>query len=112
MFLAIARKLNLENFPDIPLRPCGTSRYSTDIAEAFITMQLKTLRPVGAFPGFYCPPAQCSPASAIARRSCLAAGSEICAKFNSQGGVELPPGSPQYSSFKFYLQCAVSPVEE
>ena len=40
MFLAIARKLNLENFRDIPLRPCGTSRYSTEIAEAFITVYL------------------------------------------------------------------------
>ena len=38
MFLAIAIKVNLENFRDIPLRPCGTSRYSTEIAEAFITV--------------------------------------------------------------------------
>ena len=38
MFLAIARKLNLENIRDIPLCPCGTSRYSTEIAEAFITV--------------------------------------------------------------------------
>ena len=38
MFLAIARKLDLENFRDIPLRLCGTSRYSTEIAEAFITV--------------------------------------------------------------------------
>ena len=35
MFLAIARKLNLENFCDIPLRSCITSRYSMEIAEAF-----------------------------------------------------------------------------
>ena len=41
MFLAIARKLNLENFRDIPLRPCGTSRFSTEIAEAFITVQMQ-----------------------------------------------------------------------
>ena len=40
MFLAIARNLNLENIRDIPLRPCGTSRYSTEIAEAFITVYL------------------------------------------------------------------------
>ena len=38
MFLAITRKLNLEIFHDIPLRPCGTSRYNTEIAEAFITV--------------------------------------------------------------------------
>ena len=39
MFLAIARILNLENFRDIPLRPCGTSRYSKEeIAEAFIAV--------------------------------------------------------------------------
>ena len=38
MFLAIARKLNLENFRDIPLRPCGTSNYSSEIAKAFITV--------------------------------------------------------------------------
>ena len=40
MFLAIARKLNLEKFRDIPLRSCGTSRYSTEIAEAFITVHI------------------------------------------------------------------------
>ena len=38
MFLAIARKLNLENIRDIPLRRWGTSWYSTEIAEAFITV--------------------------------------------------------------------------
>ena len=38
MFLAIARKLNLDYFCDMPLRPCGTSRYGTEIAEAFITV--------------------------------------------------------------------------
>ena len=38
MFLAIARKLYLENIRDIPLRQSGTSRYSTEIAEAFITV--------------------------------------------------------------------------
>ena len=37
MFIAIARKLNLENCRDIPLRHCGTSSYSLEIAEAFIT---------------------------------------------------------------------------
>ena len=38
MFLAIGWKLNLENFRDIPLRPCGTSSNSLEIAEAFITV--------------------------------------------------------------------------
>ena len=38
MFLAIARKLYLENIRDIPLRQSGTSRYSTEIADAFITV--------------------------------------------------------------------------
>ena len=40
MFLASARKLNLENFRDIPLRPCGTSSYSSEIAEVFITVKV------------------------------------------------------------------------
>ena len=40
MFPAIAGKLNLENIRDIPLPPCGTLRYSTEIAEAFITVQV------------------------------------------------------------------------
>ena len=35
---------------------------------------------IGAFPGFYCPPTQCSPASAIARSSCPTAGAEIHGK--------------------------------
>ena len=40
MIQAIARKLNLENIRDILLllRPCGTSRYSSEIAEVFITV--------------------------------------------------------------------------
>ena len=48
--------------------------------------QLENLRQVGAFPGFYCPPAQQAPASAIAWRSCPTAGSEICSKCHSSGG--------------------------
>ena len=28
----------MSNFRDIPLRPCGTSSYSSEIAEAFITV--------------------------------------------------------------------------
>ena len=40
MIQAIARKLNLENIRDILLllRPCGTSNYSPEIAEVFITV--------------------------------------------------------------------------
>ena len=38
MFLAIARKLNFENFRYIQLCPCGTSRDSSEIVEAFITL--------------------------------------------------------------------------
>ena len=37
-------------------------------------------RSVGVFPGFYCPPTQWSPASAIARSSCLAAEAEFPGK--------------------------------
>ena len=40
MIQAIARKLNLENIRDILLllRPCGTSRYSSEIVETLITV--------------------------------------------------------------------------
>ena len=41
MFLAIPRYLNLENFRDIHLRPCGTSSYSSKIVEAFVTVYWK-----------------------------------------------------------------------
>ena len=37
-------------------------------------------RSVGVFPGFYCPPTLWSPASAIARSSCLAAEAEFPGK--------------------------------
>ena len=37
-------------------------------------------RSVGIFPGFYCPPTLRSPASAIARSSCLAAEAEFPGK--------------------------------
>ena len=37
-------------------------------------------RSVGVFPGFYCPPTQISPASAIARSSCLPAVAEFSGK--------------------------------
>ena len=38
------------------------------------------VRSVGAFPGFYCPPTQWSPASAIARRRCPTPGAEFLGK--------------------------------
>ena len=41
MFLAIGRKLNFEIFRDIPLCPCGTSKCSSEIDEAFITVNTK-----------------------------------------------------------------------
>ena len=44
MLLAITRILNLENFRGIPLRPWGTSRYNTEIAEAFIMVIIIILR--------------------------------------------------------------------
>ena len=41
MFLAIGRKLNFEIFRDIPLCPCGTSKCSSEVDEAFITVNAK-----------------------------------------------------------------------
>ena len=38
MFLAIAWKLKFENFRDIQLCLCGTSRYSSEIVETLITV--------------------------------------------------------------------------
>ena len=47
MFLPKARKLNLENFRATPLRPCGTSRYRTEIA-----VHVDLLGPLPASEGF------------------------------------------------------------
>ena len=68
--------------------------------------QLKNLCYVGAFPGFYCPPAQWAPASATARRQSLAAGSEICGKCPIGYRQDRP------SSFKSDLRCVFSPCRE
>ena len=38
MFWAGPRKINLENFRDIQLRPCGKSSYGLEIMEAFVNL--------------------------------------------------------------------------
>ena len=43
----------------------------------YYTSENEIPRSVGVFPGFYCPPTQIFPASAIARSSCLAAEAEL-----------------------------------
>ena len=52
-----------------------------------------------------------SPASSTDRRRCLTAEAEFPGKCYSEGGVVIPPGSPQYS-FKSVPRSLVHPGEE
>ena len=67
---------------------------------------LENLRPVGGIPGFYCPPAQWTPASAIARRSCLTAGSEFATRVIAKEMLSYR----QDCSYKYDLRCLISPA--
>ena len=52
MFRAVPQKINLENFSDIQLRPCGTSNHSSEIIDSFVSVLVRLSLLVSLLPEY------------------------------------------------------------